>query len=287
MITRSATPSASAPPDEPSPITTATAGTRRRSIVCMLRAIAPPWPRSSAPPPGNAPGRVDERDDRQVELVGERHHPHGLAVALGPGHAEVAVGALGRVAALLVADDRHRAAVAAPDARDDRRVVAVEAVAVQLLEVRPEARDVVERVGAVLVAGELDRLPDRRAGLGLAREPVGEAAHEAAPAAGGDAHGSSLVLARGGPRASPWPPGAATGRAGSWRPRPPSRRARVAQVTAGGGSRPVGRSRMRQHLGDARRSGRAGRRPRRPAPWRAGSRRGRSRRAAPRGWSAR
>ena len=56
MITRSATPSASAPPDDPSPITTATAGTRRRSIVCMLRAIAPPWPRSSAPLPGNAPG---------------------------------------------------------------------------------------------------------------------------------------------------------------------------------------------------------------------------------------
>ncbi len=89
-----------------------------------------------------------------------------------------------------MADDGHRAARAATDAGHDRRVVAVEAVAVQLLEVRPEARDVVERVGPVLVAGELDRLPDRRAGLGLAGEPVGEAAHEAPPAAGGDAHGS-------------------------------------------------------------------------------------------------
>ena len=169
MITRSATPSASAPPEEPSPITTATAGTRRRSIVCMLRAIAPPWPRSSAPRAREGARGVDEGDDRQVELVGQGHHPHRLAVALGPGHAEVAVGALGRVAALLVADDRDRAVRAAADARHDRRVVAVEAVAVQLLEVRPEPRDVVERVGPVLVAGELDRLPDRRAGLGLAR----------------------------------------------------------------------------------------------------------------------
>ena len=37
-------------------MTTAIEGTRRRSIVCMLRAIAPPWPRSSAPTPGKAPG---------------------------------------------------------------------------------------------------------------------------------------------------------------------------------------------------------------------------------------
>ena len=56
MITRSAIPSARAPPDEPSPMTTAITGTRRRKMVCMLRAMAPPWPRSSAPAPGNAPG---------------------------------------------------------------------------------------------------------------------------------------------------------------------------------------------------------------------------------------
>jgi hypothetical protein len=55
-MTRSVTPSARAPPDDPSPITTAIDGTRSRSIVCMLRAIAPPWPRSSAPAPGKAPG---------------------------------------------------------------------------------------------------------------------------------------------------------------------------------------------------------------------------------------
>jgi hypothetical protein len=37
-------------------MTTATVGTRRRTIAWMLRAIAPPWPRCSAPAPGAAPG---------------------------------------------------------------------------------------------------------------------------------------------------------------------------------------------------------------------------------------
>ena len=37
-------------------MTTAIDGTRRRGMACMLRAIAPPWPRSSAPRRGRRPG---------------------------------------------------------------------------------------------------------------------------------------------------------------------------------------------------------------------------------------
>ena len=221
-------------------MTTAIDGTRRRSIVCMLRAIAPPWPRSSAPAPGNAPGVSMSVITGAVELVGERHDAHRLAVALRPGHAEVAVGALGGVAALLVADHGDRAVRAAPDAGHDGGVVAVEAVAVQLLEVGEEPRDVVERVGPVLVAGELDGVPDRRAGLGAAAEAVGEAPHEAAPAAGWRRSRARLVLGAtelGGDAARDVRQVLATaGRARSARS--------CAQVTAGAGERPEGRWRM-------------------------------------------
>ena len=51
-----ATPSASAPPEPPSPITVAIIGTSRSLISNRLRAIASDCPRSSAPNPAHAPG---------------------------------------------------------------------------------------------------------------------------------------------------------------------------------------------------------------------------------------
>ena len=56
MSTRSATPIASAPPELPSPITQATTGTFSPISNSCERAIAPDWPRCSAPTPGYAPG---------------------------------------------------------------------------------------------------------------------------------------------------------------------------------------------------------------------------------------
>jgi hypothetical protein len=68
-------------------------------------------------------GCVDERDDRKRVSVRDLHYAHRLPVALGIGHAEVAVRALADVAALLVADQRHRPPVEAGKPGDDRRVV--------------------------------------------------------------------------------------------------------------------------------------------------------------------
>src|SRR5262249_26192360 len=62
-------------------------------------------------------------------------------------------------------------------------VGAVRPVAVQVLEVRAEAGDVVERVRAVRVPGELDRLPDLRGVLGRVLEAVDDAPDEAPTAA--------------------------------------------------------------------------------------------------------
>ena len=52
IITTSATPIASAPPEPPSPVTVAITGVRRRDSSKRLRAMASDWLRSSAPMPG-------------------------------------------------------------------------------------------------------------------------------------------------------------------------------------------------------------------------------------------
>jgi hypothetical protein len=104
--------------------------------------------------------RVHERDDRESVAIGDLHRPHRLPVSLRIRHPEVAVRPLTDVAALLVADERDRPALEAAEARDERRIVAERAVAVQLDEVVENALDVIEGVRPVLVARELDRLPD-------------------------------------------------------------------------------------------------------------------------------
>ncbi len=105
-------------------------------------------------------GRVDERDEREVVPIGELHHPHRLPVALRIGHAEVPRRPLLDVTPLLVPDQRDRAALELADPGHERVIVHPPAIAVQLEEVLEDPLDVVEGVRALLVAGELDPLPD-------------------------------------------------------------------------------------------------------------------------------
>src|SRR5437660_461677 len=116
-------------------------------------------------------GRVDQGEDRLAELLGEPQEAERLAVSLGVGHAEVPRDLLARVTALLVTDDDDPLPVEACEAADDRGVVAVEPVAVELDEVLEEEPDEVTRVGALGVAGELRSLPGRQTGVGLPARP--------------------------------------------------------------------------------------------------------------------
>ena len=176
----------------------------------------PAWPACSAPTPGIRAGRVDERQDRVAEAVGQLDRADRLAVALGPGHAEVAVRALRQVAALLVADERHRPAVVGGDAGHDRRVVAGRAVAVQLVGVAEQALRVVERVRPVLVPRVLHDVPDLRLLAALLEAPA------KAPDVLGDPNHPTRAPAVGG--------------ASRTRPRPPARAARRSPVSSGGGA---------------------------------------------------
>ena len=90
--------------------------------------------------------------------MSELHQAKRLAVALGVGHAEVALEALLGVASPLVADDHDRLAVETRPAGDDRRVLAIEAIAVQLDEVGEGELQVVDRERAPGVARHLHAL---------------------------------------------------------------------------------------------------------------------------------
>jgi hypothetical protein len=113
------------------------------------------------------PGGVDEGQHRQIELLGHVHQPHRLAVALGPGHAEIVLQAGGGVVALLLADDHHRLAAEPAEAADHRLVVGELAVAAQLDELVDQAGQIVDEVRPLGVARHLGLLPRRQPRIGL------------------------------------------------------------------------------------------------------------------------
>src|SRR4029079_14733011 len=127
--------------------------------------------------------------------VSPLHAAHRLAVALRISHAEVAVRALLDVAPLLVPEERNGSTVEPPDTDHERRIVGAAAVAVQLDPVLEQPLDIVQRVGPVLMARQLDGARELLVGrrgldalelalqlLELARQPCAAEQVEAAQA---------------------------------------------------------------------------------------------------------
>ena len=108
---------------------------------------------------GKGAGRVDDCDDGQLKLAGQLHQAQRLAVALGVGAAEVAHHIFLGVAPFLGAHDHDAFVAQFGESTDHRLVVGVEPVAVQFGEIVKGKPEVVERVGAAGVAGELHPLP--------------------------------------------------------------------------------------------------------------------------------
>src|SRR5258708_3651188 len=78
---------------------------------------------------GIGAGGIDQGQDRQLEPVGQLHQPPGLAVALGPGHAEIVPHAGFRRSPLLGAEDHRGEAAEAADAADHGAVFGEGAIA--------------------------------------------------------------------------------------------------------------------------------------------------------------
>ncbi len=117
--------------------------------------------------------RVNQRHHRQAEAVGEAHQADRLAVALGPGHAEVVVDAALGVAALLGADHHHRPAVEARQPAENRGVLGEVAVSGQRGELREQPLDVVARMGPLRMARDLALLPAREVAVEPGQHRVG------------------------------------------------------------------------------------------------------------------
>ena len=114
--------------------------------------------------------RVDDRENGQVELLGQAHHPERLPEPLGTGHAEIPLQAIARPAALLVPDDDEAPPADAREPGDHGRVVAEEPVAVQLPELVADHLEQPPRRRPKGMPGEQDVLPGREVAVHLALE---------------------------------------------------------------------------------------------------------------------
>jgi hypothetical protein len=115
---------------------------------------------------------VDQGDHRYAEAVGELHQALRLAVALGPGHAEIVLDAGVGIVALLLAEHDHAAALEAAHAAHDRGVFAEGAVTGQRHVVGDQPVDVALGMRAFRMPRNLHALPRRQLGIGRAKLPL-------------------------------------------------------------------------------------------------------------------
>src|SRR5579885_3045875 len=120
--------------------------------------------------PGVGALRINQRYERQSEALRQPHQPQSLAIALGLRHAVIAPHTLLRIAALLMADDHHRATVDASQPPHDRLVIGEHSIAVQLAELRAERSRVVQGVRTPGMTRELRDLPGSEARENAGRE---------------------------------------------------------------------------------------------------------------------
>ena len=115
--------------------------------------------RSSAATPGYAPAVSMSVMIGQAEFVRQPHQAQRLAIAFGMGGTEIAQDVFLGVAALLRADDHDAVFAQFGKAADHGAVFGKQPVAVQFLKIGESGLDVIQRVGPLGMAGQLDALP--------------------------------------------------------------------------------------------------------------------------------
>ena len=107
--------------------------------------------------------RIDQADHRTVKLFCLVRQAECLAIALRMRHCEIGRLILPEISALYLCQNGDGNAVQSADAADDRAVVAKAAVAVHLIEIRKDPRDIVPDGGAVFVPDQELAFPRRPA----------------------------------------------------------------------------------------------------------------------------
>src|SRR5262249_50512859 len=99
--------------------------------------------------------RVDQSDQRQTKTLREAHQTQRLSVALGFRHTVIAAYAFLRVATLLMSDDHGSPSLNPGQTAHDGQIVGIHSIAVQLVELARDGRDIVKRVRTMRMAREL------------------------------------------------------------------------------------------------------------------------------------
>src|SRR5690606_17139384 len=95
----------------------------------------------------------------EFELLRQLHQSQCLAIPFRMRHSKIAREVLPRVATLLLRNHHHRAIVKPRYSTNQRLVIAKGPVSMQLLEVRKETIDVIERIRARRMPRQLNALP--------------------------------------------------------------------------------------------------------------------------------
>ena len=103
--------------------------------------------------------RIDERDDRAFEFLGQLHQPQGFAIAFGIGHAEISLHPLLEVLSFFMTDDADGPAPERGKSADDGLVVSEGAIAVEFDKVFTHVLHIVQDRRALGMAGDLRLLP--------------------------------------------------------------------------------------------------------------------------------
>ena len=116
---------------------------------------------------GEGAGSVDEGDDGETEAIGQAHEAKGFSISLGVSAAEIAHQIFFGIAAFLVAEKDHALVVEGGKSAHEGSVFPESAIAPQFEELGGSLAEVVEEVGALGVANDLDALPRGKVSIDL------------------------------------------------------------------------------------------------------------------------
>ena len=108
---------------------------------------------------GIGPLGINKAQHGSLEPFGEMKEAERLSIALGPGHAKIPVHFFGHRLPALMANHYHWHTPKTCQTADNCRIIAKDAIAVQLHEFGAQRLNIIERIGPVRVPRELHPLP--------------------------------------------------------------------------------------------------------------------------------
>src|SRR6202022_644720 len=123
--------------------------------------------------PGKGAVGIDKGQDGEGEALGEPHQPSRLAIAFGPGHAEIVPEPFFGVGAFLGAKDQNATSAEAANPADDRCIFGKGAISGERHELGDQTTNVIETMRPLRMPRHVDLLPRCQPRISLAQQAVG------------------------------------------------------------------------------------------------------------------